>query len=286
MRRAPQPLGPTPQGRTSLLSACGTPLSCQVGPTDPPPTPAGSSPKAQSCPGPPRSETLQPIPDSQQVPILQWVAGACRSSPSPAVCTLSTRAHWTHPSPGAHPRPPLFCSSLRGRSLSFTLRPWPPPMCAPTLGSHTRRASPVGLTPTPRGHRALPAAPTPGSAQQHWGCGKGCWRGVIPSPTWRRTGTSVSRTHLHLLVNPVQEGGDARVDSGLVHVGTADAKARGSHQLPHPPLLAHQRPPTVSLDGKDRGTEVGGVLVLEPGSPPPCITKLSVGMLTPPASKN
>lgn len=105
----------------------------------------GGSPKAQSCPGPPRSETLQPIPDSQQVPILQWLSGACRFSPSPTVCTLSTHAHWTHPSPGAHPRPPLFCSSLCGRSLSFTPGPWPPPMCAPIPGPRPRRASPVGL---------------------------------------------------------------------------------------------------------------------------------------------
>lgn len=72
------------------------------------------------------------------------------------------------------------------------------------------------------------------------------------------TGTKVSCTHLHLLVNPVQEGGDARVDPGLVHVSTADAKARCAHQLPHSPFLAHQRPPAVSLDGEERGT-VGGV---------------------------
>ena len=59
-------------------------------------------------------------------------------------------------------------------------------------------------------------------------------------------------THLHLLVNPVQEGSDACVDSRLVHLGTADAKAGGSHQLPHPPLLTYQGTPAVSLDGKER----------------------------------
>lgn len=59
-------------------------------------------------------------------------------------------------------------------------------------------------------------------------------------------------THLQLLVNPIQEGGDAGIHPRLVHLSTANAKACGAHQLPQSPLLAHQGAPTVSLESKRR----------------------------------
>lgn len=299
---APCPSSLLPQRWPSLLSACGPPFSCSPWSWKPasltclPPAPPllqGGSPKAQSCPAPQDQRLSSPPLALSKVQILQGALGACGFTVTHCLhlvtlCSMHMCPLDPFPSPGFLLGQPSSFPPLGGGSLSFASLPWPP-LCAPIPQDRPCTEPSLPMVPAvlpsdtqrPQGPACWtdPSVSHPGSVQKPWGHRKGPWR--------QTTGTSVSGTHLHLLVNPVQEGGDASVDPGLVHVSTADAKTRSSHQLPHPPLLTHQRPPAVSLDGKERGT-VGGVPCLSTRIPTSYHkTRYRAGsVLSPPASEN
>lgn len=239
------------------------PRSCQASLTDLP-----FSARPQLPEGPPKHRAAQAPPDRRpsisslapgSVPTAQWALGvipprtSCCPPSTPCVqcpldCFPSPRAPVGCPSS----LPPPLAETRYHRPVSRAGSPYQSLVCHSGRATSTRSlARGVSLltphTQEPQSH-CLPGQQLTGHPPALCTVGLGHWRWTNRAQRER----SGHCTHLQLLVNPVQERGDTGVDPGLVHVCTANAKARGAHQLPQPPLLTHQGSPAVALHSRDR----------------------------------